>query len=58
MKLAGSYQHLYIELGDSLRSVSKNRRRKAIRYNKPLPHSVNERVTQLINEAVNHYFNN
>ena len=58
VKLAGSYQHLYIELGDSLRSVSKNRRRKAIRYNKPLPLSVNERVTQLINEAVNHYFNN
>ena len=57
VKLSSSYQHLYVDLGDSLRSVSKNRKRKAIRYNKPLPKSANDIVSKLIIEAVKHYLN-
>jgi len=57
VKLSSSYQHLYVDLGDSLRSVSKNRKRKAIRYNKPLPQSANDIVSKLIIEAVKDYLN-
>jgi hypothetical protein len=55
VKLSSSYQHLYIDLGDSLNTVSKNRKRKAIRYNKPLPQSANDIVSKLIIEAVKDY---
>jgi len=57
VKLSSSYQHLYVDLGDSLKSVSKNRKRKAIRYNKPLPQSANDIVSKLIIEAVKDYLN-
>jgi hypothetical protein len=57
VKLSSSYQHLYVDLGDSLRSVSKNQKRKAIRYNKPLPQSANDIVSKLIIEAVKDYLN-
>jgi hypothetical protein len=57
VKLSSSYQHLYVDLGDSLRSISKNRKRKAIRYNKPLPQSANDIVSKLIIEAVKDYLN-
>ena len=55
VKLSSSYQHLYVDLGDSLKNISKNRKRKAIRYNKPLPQSANEIVSKLIIEAVKDY---
>jgi hypothetical protein len=57
VKLSSSFQHLYIDLGESLRGVSKNKKRKAIRYHKPLPLEANDRVTKLIMEAVKHYLN-
>ena len=55
VKLSSSYQHLYIDLGDSLRCISKNKKRKAVRYHKPLPQSVDEIVAQLIMKAVKDY---
>ena len=57
VKLSSSYQHLYVDLGDSLRGISKNKKRKAIRYNKPLPQQANDTVSQLIMKAVKHYQN-
>ncbi len=57
VKLSSSYQHLYVDLGDSLRSISKNKKRKAIRYGKTLPQQANDTVSQLIWEAVKHYLN-
>jgi len=57
VKLSSSYQHLYVDLGDSLRGISKNKKRKAIRYNKPLPRQANDTVSQLIMQAVKHYLN-
>ena len=57
VKLSSSYQHLYVDLGDSLRGISKNKKRKAIRYNKPLPQQANDIVSKLIWEAVKHYLN-
>jgi hypothetical protein len=55
VKMAGSYFHLYIDLGESLRELSKHRKRKAIRYHKTLPSSVNDRVSDTIMKAVSHY---
>jgi hypothetical protein len=57
VKLSSSYQHLYVDLGDSLKSISKNRKRKALRYHKPLPQSANAIVSKLIIEAVKDYLN-
>jgi len=55
VKIASSYYHLYIDLGDCLKSISKNRKRKAIRYHKPLPQSVDELINDKIANAVKHY---
>ena len=57
VKIASTYYHLYIDLGDSLRSTSKNRRRKAIRYGKALPLEVEARVKKLVTLAVRDYLN-
>jgi len=57
VKIASSYFHLYIDLGDTLRSTSKNRRRKAIRYGKQLPKSIEERITEKVRLAVRDYLN-
>ena len=55
VKIGSSYMRLYVNLGDSLRGVSKNRKRKAIRYAKPLPKVVEARVAELVKLAVRDY---
>jgi len=55
VKLSGSYFHLYVDLGDSLRTISKHRRRKAIRYNKPLPTKIDAVIAEKVEKAVQHF---
>ena len=55
VKIGSSYMHLYIHLGDSLRGISKNRKRKAMRYNKPLPQEVQSTIAELVKLAVRDY---
>jgi hypothetical protein len=55
IRVSSSYMRLHVNLGDSLKPVSKARRRKAIRYGKPLPKSIEENINKLIGEAVRHY---
>ena len=55
VKIGSSYMRLYVELGDSLRGISKNKRRKAIRYAKPLPQEIQARVVELVKLAVRDY---
>ena len=57
VRLSGSYMRLYIDLGNSLRGISKNKRRKAIRYGKELPLSIQELIRQKIWLAVKDYLN-
>jgi len=57
VRLAGSYMRLYIDLGTSLRGISKNKRRKAIRYGKELPKSIQERIAEKVSLAVRDYLN-
>ena len=55
VRLSSSYLHLYVDLGDTLRSVSKSKRRKAIRYGKALPDEIQAQIGRLCGEAVRHY---
>lgn len=57
VRISSSYVRLFIDLGDSLKGVSKNKRRKAIRYGKPLPPKYKRKVEQVCREAVKHYLN-
>ena len=55
VRLASSFVHLHINLCDTLRSLSKAKRRKAIRYGKALPEETQREVVKLCNLAVRHY---
>jgi len=57
VRVSSSYVSLFIDLGNTLNGVSKNKRRKAIRYGKPLPPEYRRRVEQVCREAVRHYLN-
>ena len=57
VRLPSSYLHLDIDLGNSLKGVAKNKRRKAIRYGKPLPAKTQARVWELVWLAVRDYLN-
>ena len=50
VRLASSFLHLFVDLGDTLKAVSKNKRRKALRYGK-----VTNEINGKIREAVRHY---
>jgi len=55
VRLASSYLHLFIDLGDTLRGVSKNKKRKAIRYGKALPLEKQQELDRVCKLAVTHY---
>jgi len=57
VRVSSSYVNLYVELGKSLKGVSKNRKRKAIRYGKLLPPEYRRKVEQVCSLAVRHYLN-
>lgn len=52
VRLASSCTRLHVDIGDVLRGVSKNRRRKAIRYSKALPPEAQRQVDSLCGRAV------
>ena len=55
VRLASSFLHLHIDLGDTLKATSKNKKRKAIRYGKALPIPVQKEVDSLCAKAVTKY---
>ncbi len=55
VRISSSYLRLYVDLGDSLKTLSKSKRRKAIRYGKALPMSVENKVASKVSQAVRHY---
>ncbi|MDP2729177.1 MAG: hypothetical protein Q8O55_01685 [Dehalococcoidales bacterium] len=57
VRLPSSYLRLNVDLGDSLKGISKNKRRKAIRHGKPLPARTEAEVFKLVLLAVRHYLN-
>ncbi len=55
VRIGSSYMRLYVDLGSSLRGLSKNGRRKAIRYGKQLPLSIEARISERVWQAVRDY---
>ena len=55
LRLSSSYVSLFVDIGDRLKSLSKNKRRQAIRYGKPLPLEYQKELTSLCRMAVKHY---
>jgi len=55
VRLSSSYVYLYVDLTNTLKGVSKAKRRKAIRYGKALPIEKQREVEQLCRLAVRHY---
>jgi len=52
VRLASSYIRLHVDIGDVMKGLSKNRRRKAIRYSKALPVEAQRQVDTLCSRAV------
>ncbi|MDO8716734.1 MAG: hypothetical protein Q7J73_08020 [Dehalococcoidales bacterium] len=57
VRIGSSYMRLYVDLGNILRGVSKNKRRKAIRYAKQLPKSIEQQIAEQVWLAVRDYLN-
>ena len=55
VRMASSYMRLFVDLGEALRQVGKNQRRKAIRYGKPLPQEIQVIIRRKVLEAVRDY---
>lgn len=55
VRIASSLVNLYVDLGNAMKGISKARKRKAIRYGKPLPQVIAERIDGLIRQAVKDY---
>ncbi len=55
VRLSSSYVRLYVDLGEALRTVSKSKRRKAIRYGKPLPQETESIIRRKVLAAVRDY---
>ena len=55
VRLASSFMHLHVDLGDTLKQVSKAKRRKAIRYGKALPKDIDNQIHDLCKLAVRDY---
>ena len=55
-RIASSYMRLYVDLSGVLRQVSKSKRRKALRYGKPLPYEIVNQINRVVLEAVRDYY--
>ena len=55
VRLSSTYVNLYVELGDTLGKVSKSKRRKAIRYGKPLPLELDHQIRTICKSALDHF---
>ncbi|MDP2729608.1 MAG: hypothetical protein Q8O55_03915 [Dehalococcoidales bacterium] len=55
VKLSSSMLRLNVDIGSSLKGLSKNKKRKALRHGKPLPHRTQAEVSRLVFQAVRDY---
>jgi hypothetical protein len=55
VRISSTFINLFVDLGDSLKGVSKNKRRKAIRYGKALPLDTQREVERACRLAVKDY---
>lgn len=55
VRLSSSFMRVYVNLGEALRGVSKNKKRKALRYGKPLPKAIDQAINELVKTSIRHY---
>ena len=55
IRLASGFVYLYVDLGDTLKAMSKSQRRKVLRCGKALPWEIQGQVDFLCRLAVKHY---
>ena len=55
IRIASGYTRLHVDISEPLRTLSKNRRRKAIRHGKGLPVPVQQQVEAICNRVIAHY---
>jgi len=55
-RVASSYIRLYVDISGILRQVSKSKRRKALRYGKPLPFEIVNQVNRQVLYALRDYY--
>jgi hypothetical protein len=55
IRLASSIVALHVDISEALKPLSKCKRRKAIRYRKPLPNTILAAVTEVASKAVSKY---
>ncbi len=55
-RIASSYIRLYVDLSGVLKQVSKSKRRKALRYGKPLPNEIVNQINSQVLLAVRDYY--
>ncbi|MBA7539431.1 hypothetical protein ES705_31710 [subsurface metagenome] len=55
VRLSNSYVNLYVDLSDTLGKVSKSKRRKAVRYGKPLPLELQGEINKVCKLALDDY---
>lgn len=55
VRVASGYVYLFVDIGDTLKGLSKSKRRKGIRYGKALPAAVQDEIDQACNRAIRRY---
>lgn len=55
VRIASSYVALYVDIAVALQNVSKAKKRKFLRYGKPLPHEYRNEIDRICRLAVKHY---
>jgi hypothetical protein len=55
IRIASSFARLHVDIAEPLKAVSKNKRRKAIRYGQTLPVEIQKQVEAICNRAIAHF---
>jgi hypothetical protein len=55
-RISSTYIHLHVDLSGILKQVSKSKRRKALRYGKPLPHEITTEINREVLNALRDYY--
>jgi hypothetical protein len=55
IRLASSFMYLYVDIGEPLKGISKNKRRKAVRYGQSLPVEIQRQVQDICNRTIARY---
>ena len=55
IRIASSYTRLHVDLGEAFKGLSKNKRRKVVRYSQAFPVPIAKQIEYICNRAIAHY---